>query len=511
MNNDNIIKDVIGLLTKEQTQFLKKWLLEANITDFAVLLGGNCNRYEKIWEDELAVSTATYKCIEGGQGDWWLNDIEGDKVSYVDGNGCLRKDYCDNRFIGLRPTICYKSISSLISNMKKQDSIKFVEYGNYPQYLCSNAIKRKLERKYKKGKFKETGNYYTVNGSTNKKFTPMALTEYEYKGEKYIRYIYTFEANKMLSNKEITRLNNVYWLKVEPIEWIVIEKYDICIASNILCANISFSDFKWFLNTYFLKEIVHMENNQEYLDDDLKLNNTIEYNTRVNLTYLISERYQRVVLLLEKLKDYDFYKYMSLKKELDEVIDKSAAETNNIVSNGEVTLYLYCKESIDKNILNNLIRLETKIELILKLKQYAVNCNVNNITNSITNIINSLEKNDIKNLDEIDKISELFLKNIDNISFENQIDISKKISLIYLLIIKNNNIDSQKLENNAYVSYFKRYLYLLIRELVENNNIIINTHINPYDGNDINLDEIIKMINNIEFVSKETKKLILLK
>lgn len=96
----------------------------------------------------------------------------------------------------------------------------------------------------------------------------------------------------MLLNKKYTKLNKIYWQKVEPIKWIVIEKYYICISRNILCANEQFnykdniksnlseSNFKWFLNTY-LKKIQPIKNNQKDLDNDSKLNDNTKFRTKI--------------------------------------------------------------------------------------------------------------------------------------------------------------------------------------------------------------------------------------
>lgn len=223
---------------------------------------------------------------------------------------------------------------------------------------------------------------------------------------------------------------------------------------------------------------------------------------------LISEHYQTVEMLLNILKDNDYDKYLIIKNKLDNIIEYSTIEATNIKnSNG---LILYDKEMLDKIILNNLIRLEVEIELILKTRKFNIDGNVNLIYNMINDIKDSLDKEDDNILTNINKVSELYSSSINNISFVNQINIAKQISLLYLLAIKKYNIDSSlssKLENTTYILHYKNYLYLLIRELLEQGIIVTNKYRLLISKEDVILEDIIDIINDIEFVNKDIKKL----
>ena len=150
---------------------------------------------------------------------------------------------------------------------------------------------------------------------------------------------------------------------------------------------------------------------------------------------LISEHYQTVEMLLNILKDNDYDKYLIIKNKLDNIIEYSTIEATNIKNSKG--LILYDKEMLDKIILNNLIRLEVEIELILKTRKFTIDGNVNLIYEMISNIKDSLGKEDNNILVNINKVSELYSSSINNISFVNQINIAKQISLLYLLAIKN--------------------------------------------------------------------------
>lgn len=223
---------------------------------------------------------------------------------------------------------------------------------------------------------------------------------------------------------------------------------------------------------------------------------------------LISEHYQTVEMLLNILKDNDYDKYLIIKNKLDNIIEYSTIEATNIKNSKG--LILYDKEMLDKIILNNLIRLEVEIELILKTRKFTIDGNVNLIYEMISDIKDSLGKEDNNILVNINKVSELYSSSINNISFVNQINIAKQISLLYLLAIKKYNIDSSlsnKIENTTYILNYKNYLYLLIRELLENGNIITNKYKLLISSEDVKIEDIIDIISDIEFVNKDIKKL----
>ena len=223
---------------------------------------------------------------------------------------------------------------------------------------------------------------------------------------------------------------------------------------------------------------------------------------------LISEHYQTVEMLLNIIKDNDYDKYLIIKNKLDNIIEYSTIEANNIKnSNG---LILYDKETLDKIILNNLIKLEVEIEMILKTKNFTIDGNVNLIYEMINDIKDSLDKEDDNILANINKVSELYSSSINNISFVNQINIAKQISLLYLLAIKKYNIDSSlssKLESTTYILNYKNYLYLLIRDLLEQGIIVTNKYKLLINSEEVKIEDIIDIISDIEFVNKDIKKL----
>ena len=487
----------VGVLSKDQLGFFEDVNFEkyeynyyyeyaeklgkaAYITDFAYITG--VDNVKNITKKHYAEPSKYF----GRIGEYWLADTTKDekgayKAYEIGCNNKLYNDFVENKQIGIRPIISYSSISSLLKNIQIINySYKCGEYGEYPQSFCSKKLKLKLEFLYQLGILNKTGKNYTVDAINSykyveKKFDPLILTEYQYKGEKYVRYYD----------------GNVNWIKVEPIVWIISEKNDICLAEKILLGGIQFNDMdnlkndfsqsnlKLYLDNFFSKEIIPIEDIQIYFNEK---ENTIENdidikaddNLETDIKCPINEQYQVVVLLLEKLKIINFNKYLQFKKELDLIVEKSINGDNCVTGDSEIVLYLY--DNLKANILESLINLEAKIKLILDLKIYKEEDIVISIDNFINKTINDFEKekNKVDKLREIEKISKLFLNNINNISLKNQIEISSKISFFYLLAIKTFNISKSELETNIYILYFKKYLFLLIKELLEKKQIIIS-------------------------------------
>ena len=526
-NKENNRRINISVLSKEQLGFFedvnfaeyeydyvykytKKLGKAAYITDFAYITGvENMDNRSKVYPRFYG---------KGRIGKYWLADTkikdqETYKSFYISIDNEFYVTFVENNQIGIRPIINYSSISLLLKNIQIiNHSYKCGEFGEYPQSLCSKKLELKLEFLYALGFLKETGKNYTINAinsSAEKKFSPFVLREYEYKGEKYVRCAEEMKVKAC-------------WIKVEPIVWIISEKNDICLAEKILLGGIQFNDrdhlandfsqsnLKWYLDNFFSKDIIPIEDMQTQFDteeNNSEIGTDIKEDDNFDLRCPINEQYQTVVALLEKLKIINFNKYLQFKEELKLIVETSFNEDNQVKNDGEIVLYLY--DSLKANTLKNLINLEAKIKLILDFKLYGEVDIITSIDNFINEFINDVEAelNKIKKLREIDKMSKLFLNNIENISLKNQIEIFSKISVLYLFIIKTFNISKVELEKNSCIIYFKKYLYLIIKKLLESGKVIIDDLSLLNISEDINLCDILKIINNIEFVNKDEKRL----
>ncbi len=185
----------------------------------------------------------------------------------------------DAKKYGIRP-MTDKSIippsMEIKSCFSKQYNCTIIEYGFYPQTAVNPKtnpeIIQQLNEMYKK-KEGRTGNVYTFNkhpvvdsyGCTNpaRRFSPWKHFEYELNGNRYVR-VQSKVDNRFIGNRK----NHKYWIKVEPIEWLLDEETGKMIARRALLSGISIvatkngydgnfkqSQLYHYLNTYFAEEM----------------------------------------------------------------------------------------------------------------------------------------------------------------------------------------------------------------------------------------------------------------
>ena len=152
-----------------------------------------------------------------------------------------------------------------------------MECGEYPQTIVNKYKFKKLEEAYLNGKINKTGKTYTTDsgGSSYDPFTPLEHIEYEYNGEKYIRFVCGLKgSHSVLSDGSISRIDGVYWIKVEPVKWYLDEIEKLAVTEKLLVSGIRFcpsgkynGDFKstemyFFLNNYFAKDIIESKSTE---------------------------------------------------------------------------------------------------------------------------------------------------------------------------------------------------------------------------------------------------------
>lgn len=281
------------LLTDEQTfgnnklDILNKYGTICAPTDFAILLGayvsssfhtsdGDDNKYRAGW--------------------WWLQTpYQGDAraVSY---SGYSNWHNVNERDGGGRPALPYSEISSIASNrVRGVNGVIEVEYGEYPQTVVDKTYSNNLDIAYKSGSLGLTGKSYTTDsvklGNYNQIFKARKHIEYEYNGNRYIRFIADSNCeNETLSDGRMVQVGDVYWVKVEPIIWLVDEISNIALSKFILFSGVQFkntsdyngsldtTEIKRFMDEDFSKEInsdktyIPIENNQISNIEDKKQN-----------------------------------------------------------------------------------------------------------------------------------------------------------------------------------------------------------------------------------------------
>ena len=255
---------------ENQIDILKKYGTKCAITDFAILLGGYVS--------------SDYYTSEGNSrndrtGRWWTKTPYENDARVVGGTGDSYWSYVYKRHGGARPALPYSSISRVSSNkVRGRNGIFEVEYGEYPQTVVSEDFSRILEMafanmSYSNNEMKATGKSYTTDSvryqDTDTPFQPKTHIEYEYNGQKYIRYVADSKcAEKELSDGRIIKEGEVYWIKVEPIKWMIDERTNIALSKKILFSGVQFNrrsnykgnfnrtNIKKFMDKHFSKDII---------------------------------------------------------------------------------------------------------------------------------------------------------------------------------------------------------------------------------------------------------------
>lgn len=252
--------DVIKLFNLDIT---KKFGTKCAITDFSILLGGDVSTSDFVHEYSNLQPT----------GLWWCSDLVGGNVAIVNFDG--QKSYIlpTVRNIGARPYLFYYNIASNVSNkIFISENILEIEYGEYPQTVESNRLSCILEKNYCEKKLNCTGKIYVTDSVSiydeDVPFQARYFIEYEYDNIKYIRFVSDSNCvGKVLSTGKIIQENTPYWVKVEPIKWLVDCKTNIALSKKILFSGVQFnslyndfnnfevSNIKMFMYSCFLTDI----------------------------------------------------------------------------------------------------------------------------------------------------------------------------------------------------------------------------------------------------------------
>lgn len=134
------------VVSKYKLDIFKKYGKGCKATDFAILLGADTSF--SFYEDPKNLCS------------YWTKSKDLDYAFYsISRYGSLNFDSFKNRNNVIRPVLPYDSIPfSSINIINGPRDIRIGEYGDYPMWLASKKISRKLELKYKRGNLKITGN-----------------------------------------------------------------------------------------------------------------------------------------------------------------------------------------------------------------------------------------------------------------------------------------------------------------------------------------------------------------
>ncbi len=197
----------------------------------------------------------------------------------MDGTGCGR------------PALPFSNLSTISTNGvsgRGKDEILEVEYGYYPQTAVSKLLQNRLETALHAGFLNKTGNIYTTDSRKNDEYDSAFLAqehiEYEYDGKKYVRVKANsyYDGEKFtLSNGEQYQDGDFVWIEVQPVKWLIDEKYKIMLMEKLIFAGVQFnreSDYKTKnFNTTDIKKFMN-----DYLSKDLFQHNELTFSNVVN-------------------------------------------------------------------------------------------------------------------------------------------------------------------------------------------------------------------------------------
>ena len=320
------------IMGQNQLNFFRKYGTRCVATDFAILLGCSVQSYYFKSEEKMK----KYKV-----GTWWTKSADGMGDAFViEECGRIDNRFVDSKCIGGRPALPYSSIKFSSKTVRINNEIKEVEYGEYPQTVVDEDYSRELENAYNNGSLITTDKDY-VNFSA-----------YVYDGIKYIRFVGDQNcAGERLSDDREIRVGTAYWVRVEPIIWMIDEIKNVALAKKILFSGVQFNrynnynaegDFnktniKMFMDNYFSKEIepskTYSQTSSVDQNSSLEQTPTFDQNTSVKQTQDLEENNT-----VRKQNPYDF----NFDEVSEEDIIKGAVESN-------VSVFLHGRSSDGKS------------------------------------------------------------------------------------------------------------------------------------------------------------------
>ena len=209
-------------------------------------------------------------------------------------------------------------------------------------------------------------------------------------------------------------------------------------------------------------------------------------NERQNEITKIMEDIEFVLVLL---KQYNYNLYLKYNNRYKELCDKSINSLDKCVFPKTEFLYLL-----------------SNIKLSLLIKEQNCDNIIEYLNIIIENYLNNNTKNDNITINDIDNFTEIFLKSKDDYDIQEQREILKKISLLYLLITKSNinNINEDSL-NEGYFKDNIKSIILSVVTLIELG--IVNNNISIDELKDTSITNIFNIIKKLEFNKLENNKI----
>ncbi len=240
------------IIGNDRTEIIRQYGAQSTITDFSILLDG------------FVLNNYHFKSnfgLENRTGMWFTKTFYNEDSIYgIDHRGCKNIISNIRRQCGVRPVL-------LLSSKTNNIFIREVTYGEYPQSIVEDNESEYLEIKYNLRKIEETGKIYVLDSphysDSNAKFMERTFKEYIIGDRKYIR----FEAEQSYSNGNILSdgrkiyANDIYWIRVEPIRWIVDYQSGIALSQKILFAGMQYNNYDKINNSKEDSDVIIYLNN----------------------------------------------------------------------------------------------------------------------------------------------------------------------------------------------------------------------------------------------------------
>ncbi|MDX2095835.1 MAG: hypothetical protein SFW64_07870 [Alphaproteobacteria bacterium] len=235
--NHNQVFNTYDDREEKQLQIFKDYGTKTGLSDLAIFLGGRLGlplrNPDKTSDGQRSgfVYTASSARAE-------MFTVPIGKVSTVAPTGRETQSDSQSRTCGIRLALPPEVTSSILPDKEKthpkNQSLRIVEYGEYPQSIAYDS--EALEHEFQKQPFVKTGAQYTFDGEAadahDKPFNPIKYDEYEHDDKRYIRVEARptvsykecldghLESNAILSNGQEVKEGDIGWIEVQPVEWL---------------------------------------------------------------------------------------------------------------------------------------------------------------------------------------------------------------------------------------------------------------------------------------------------
>lgn len=263
-------EDCIG---DTKLEILQQNGLSAGITDFCILTGG-CKENK-------------YDSSEEWKSDYWLSSVDeiGDPL-YNNHKGRTCHIFYPSRAASCRPVLNYipSEINSEDLYVNENNALE-TKYLEYAQGVVPKNFARILEQLHNHDELMKTERIYTVDGEPNfenytSDFIPRDYSEFMFNNKKYIRIrAHIYKGENTLSDGTLVKTNDIVWVEVSPLKWLVDLKSNKLIAKDSFVAGIKLdktkvkyeTDFKntemyYYLNNYMLPQLMGKNYSKNYVN-----------------------------------------------------------------------------------------------------------------------------------------------------------------------------------------------------------------------------------------------------